>query len=164
MPVAPADYRPTLADLGAIMSARTVDGDGNHLGTFSADTIPTDVQATAAIDRALGLVAPRLGAVPADADGMFAEMARSIVALRAAMFVETSYIAEETSPDSSFASYRDQYRDALTDYDVAVERNVGEGTTSTHVASVRAQSALVAAERDPAPWVDPTAFPPLTGS
>jgi hypothetical protein len=140
MPVDPAAYRPTLADLGGIMRARTRNGSGDELGTFTEDTRPTAEEAEGLIDRALGLVSPRLGDVPESATNL----APSIVALRAAMFVETSYYPEETSGEgNAYASYREQYRDALADYDDAVGRNVGEAKTvvasvpvSTIVASV----------------------------
>ena len=133
MSVLPADYRPTVADLAAIMQARTYDGNGDdQTGSFTADTRPTQEQAETVIGLALGFVSGRLGTVP-DSLG---EMATSIVALRAAMLVETSYFPNETGgEDSAYAAYRDQYRDALVDYDAAVDRNVGE-TQSARVASV----------------------------
>lgn len=128
----PADFTPTLADLGAMMRARTRDASGVELGTFTADTRPTAAEATVAITRALGLVAPRLGTVPSS----LYELAKGIVALRAAMLVETSYVPEETGPDTSaYAAYREQYRDALADYESA-PRDAAADRASSRTASV----------------------------
>jgi hypothetical protein len=140
-----ADLRPTLADLASIMQSRVYNGTGeDEVGTFTYETRPTAEQAETIIDRALGLVTGRVGSVPAS----LREMVRSIVALRAAMLVETSYFPNETgSEDSAYAAYRDQYRDALADYDEAVNRNVGE-TGSSRVWSVRMVSATLAAAQE----------------
>lgn len=141
MPVDPADYRPTLADLGGVMRARTRDSDGNELGTFTADTSPTDDEADGVITTALALVAARLGQVP-DALG---DLARSLVVLRAAMLVETSYVPEETSTDTSaYAAYREQYRDALADYDAATDRDVGEAQVRLASVGMKSATALAA--------------------
>src|SRR3954447_5850829 len=127
-----SDLRPALDELGAIMRARTRDQHGNELGTFTDETRPTADEVDLALDQALALVAPRLGQVSESLLGM----ARALVALRAAVLVETSYVPEEadTSEGSAYASYREQYRDALADYDATAGKDVGP--TRTRVASV----------------------------
>jgi hypothetical protein len=125
----PADYRPTLADLGGLIPARTVEADGTEpLGTFTADTRPTAVEADARIDQALALVAPRLGPTVPD---RLAEMAKGIVTLRAAMFVVRP--SEGETDDGSYSSIRDEYRDALADFAEALG---GASSSSRKVASV----------------------------
>lgn len=144
----PADFRPTVDDMGAIMRARTASG-GEELGTFTTETQPTAAEVETAIDRASGLVSPRLGSVRDD----LIELARSIVALRAAMLVETSYFPEEAAPDqSAYAAYREQYHDALADYDAAVGEDVGDG--NARIASV--PQGFLAAWQAANPGVIPT--------
>lgn len=122
--VDPADYRPTVADLGALLRSRTLDDEGNELGTFTAATRPTADQAEDFITRSLALVTPRLGVVP----DRLADMAGAIVALRAGMMVERSLFTQEATPDqSAYQTLRDEYRDALADYDSAL----GEATPVT---------------------------------
>jgi hypothetical protein len=148
-PIDDEGVRPSLATMGSLMRARTKDFDGNELGTFTENTRPTDGQVQSAIDTALSLVGARLGNVP----DRLEDLARSVVALRAAMIVETSYFPEETgAEDSAFASYRDQYREALTDYDAAIDRDVGD--VQVKAASVGMKSATrLAAEAGG--YVDP---------
>lgn len=113
----PADYRPTVADVGGLLRSRTLDDDGHELGTFTDATRPTAAETEAAITNALALVAPRLGDVP---DGL-ADMATSIVTLRTGMLVERSLFTQEATPDQgAYATLRDEYRDALADYDLAL--------------------------------------------
>lgn len=130
--VGPSGYRPALADLGAIMRARTKDNDQVELGTFTADTRPTGVEADLMIDQASALVATRLGSVPR----RLGDLARAIVALRAAMYVEVSYYPEDTDTDqSAYARYREQYNDAIAAYDAALEG--GASYESNQIYSLR---------------------------
>lgn len=142
MAVLPADYKPSVDDLGAIMRARTRDSAGEELGTFTVDTRPTAAEAGIVIDLALELVAARLGTVPERLAGT----ATGIVTLRAAMLAETSYAPEQSGDEqTAYGAYREQYRDALADYDAAIDRDVGE--TRSGIASV--------VMRAPAPPVAP---------
>lgn len=138
-----ADIRPTLSDLGGIMRARTRDVDGSELGTFTADTRPTATEAAALVDRALAIVNPRLGVVP-DA---LAETAKSVVALRAAMFVEAAYFPEENDSEGSpYANYRDAYVEALGGYDLALQ---GDVVKSAKHGTLRTPTLLSAFSADP---------------
>lgn len=125
------DFKPNVAQVGAIMRARTVDSNGAELGTFTDDTRPTADDVSGVIDTAYDLVSARLGSVPDRLEAL----ARAVVTLRAAMLLETGYFPEDSTPDgSAFASYRDQYRDALADFDSAARSD--DGASATRVASV----------------------------
>jgi hypothetical protein len=137
--VALGDYTPTADDLARIMRDRTY-VDSVELGVFRdpdpandvEGTNPTATQAEGVIQDALDLVAPRLGDVPTTLYGL----ARGVVRLRAAMLVESGLFSRDSDgPDTgAFASYRDQYRDALADYDEAKKAHAGP--TAIRVASV----------------------------
>lgn len=111
-------YRPALSDLGAIMRARTRTDSSVELGTFTTDTRPTAIEADAMISQALDVVSTQLGNVPRRLAGL----ASALVALRAAMYVETSFYPEDTNSDqSAYQRYREMYDDALASYTTAYE-------------------------------------------
>lgn len=125
MPKTPDEYKPALTDLGAIMRARTRNELGDLLGTFNDETQPTDTEVKGLIDEALNLVSPRLGGTVPD---RVADLARSIVTLRAAMLVETSYAPEGDGPEGATAydRYEKQYESALEAYDMAAGHDAGQ--------------------------------------
>lgn len=85
-------YTPVIADVGALLRARTKDDDGNELGTFTTNTRPTDAQVSVLIQNAQDFVT---AAVDTDIPELAWPMARSVIALRAAMLVELSYFPEQ---------------------------------------------------------------------
>lgn len=98
-PDAPADWRPTVAQVGAILRARTyTDGDvgelegGSEVGTFTNATRPTGAQVEELIDLA---VADITGRVAAEFPDYLMASAQRVTALRAAAEVERSYIPEQ---------------------------------------------------------------------
>lgn len=118
--MAPPPYRPSVDDVAAELRTRTrgpdtYDSDGTE-GTFTDETRPTAVQVDELIDRALALLAPRLGTVPTSLH----ETAKAIVCLRAAMLVERSYFPEDVEEDRGvYTSIRDELSEALAAYDQA---------------------------------------------
>lgn len=104
---------PTVADLSALMRART-QGELSYQGVFNSDTLPTDVQAQAMIDLALTLVVAKIGS---DVSDSLASAATSAVRFKAAALVEVTYYPEQANDDNSaYALYQAQYeelRDAL---------------------------------------------------
>lgn len=114
-----AEYRPTVADVGAILRARTVDADGNELGTFTAGTRPTGPEVDALIDRAMSLLAPVLGDVP----DRLAGSARALVALRAAILVERSYFPDQAGDDPGLDALREDLREGLAHYEKGASAN-----------------------------------------
>lgn len=118
MPIIP----PTVAEVGTLMRARTRDSMGNELGTFTTDTRPTATEVTEMIDSASELVEGRLGDVPERLE----PIVTTIIALRAAMAIELSYFPEEVGDDqSAYARYREQFQDALADYQTSIESDRG---------------------------------------
>lgn len=128
--VGPSGYRPTLAQLGAIMRARTKDDDGIEQGTFTANTRPTASEAEALIDQALDVLSTRLGAVPRRLVGL----ARSLTALETAVYVELSYFPEETTQDqSAYERYREQFDGVFASYQAALEGGaIGDAPNQIH--------------------------------
>lgn len=92
---------PTVADVAALIRARTKDSNGNELGTFTADTRPTDAQAQEAIDHQLALLHARVGNVGPDCAGV----AQMVVAYGAAAEIELSYFPEQARTDRSAYTY-----------------------------------------------------------
>ena len=88
---------PTVDDVAAIIRARTKDSSGNELGTFTAETRPTDVQAQEAIDHQVILLHTRVGNIGADC----ADVARLCAAYGAAAEIELSYFPEQARTDRS---------------------------------------------------------------
>lgn len=103
MPV--SDYKPTLAEVGARIRARTRTANGNEIGTFTENTKPKAEQVDTIIDLALADVAADIGAdIP---EGEAREAAKSLASLYSAMQVELSCFADEVrkgqSPYQEFA-------------------------------------------------------------
>lgn len=93
-----SDYAPSVAEVGALLRARTVDSNGSELGTFTADTRPTDTQAAGLIQTAVGEVSARAGA---DIPQIYQGLARTASTYRAASLVEISYFPEQVTSGRS---------------------------------------------------------------
>lgn len=127
-PGAPLGVVPTVADIGALLRARTKGSDqtgGDELGTFTADTRPTGAQVAALIAQAVSDVAMRVGAdVDEDLHGSY----RECVALRAAMLVEIGYYPEQTGDGPQdrtvYHSMRRSYEDSVETLVKAVQIRV----------------------------------------
>jgi hypothetical protein len=111
-PTPPSDYTPTLEDVAALVPSRAKNQYG-RITTFDGTTQPTGTQVQSVIDRAVRSVYGRIGD-PADA---LLDMAKDIVALRAAMLVELTYFGDQIRSDRSpYAALQELYEEALTDY------------------------------------------------
>lgn len=151
---APGPLRPELADVGALLRARTrSDATGGEIGTFDETTRPTGDQVDGYIDSALTEVQLSLPASPPERLEAFA---RGLVALRAAMAVEVSLEPDRSESDNSaFARLKELY-----DQDLALlVTAVSDGIPTQHrgVASVRIASPTLAADTANAGW---TSSPP----
>ena len=98
-PDAPSEWRPTVAQVGAILRARTyAEGEeggletGSEVGTFNHATRPTDAQVEEEIDLA---VADVTGRVASEFPEFLMLSAQRVTALRAACEVERSYLPEQ---------------------------------------------------------------------
>lgn len=104
-----AEYAPTVAEVAAYIRARTKDPNGVELGTFTADTRPTDAEVTTIIQNAAGKVAARFGDTVA---APLAFAAREVVALRAAMIVELSFFGDQIQAGRSpYTELKDLYEE-----------------------------------------------------
>lgn len=112
MSVPPADpLACTIDDVAARIRARTKDSNGNEVGTFNADTRPTDVQAQEAIDHQVVLLHKRVGTI----GDVCTSLAQGVVALGAAAEIELSYFPEQVRRDFS------PYPFLITQYDAALQ-------------------------------------------
>jgi hypothetical protein len=101
----------TIEDVAAIIRARTKDSSGNELGTFTAETRPTDAQCQEAITHQVEVLHTKVGRVGPDCTGV-AQMA---VAWGAAAEIELSYFPEQARTDRSPYTYLKQQCDDLTE-------------------------------------------------
>lgn len=102
---------PAVADVGALLRARTKDSNGNELGTFTANTRPTGDEVALLIQQAADDI---LAATGADIPALVAGVARSMAVYRAAMLVELSYWPEQVASNKSpYAAYKALYDQGL---------------------------------------------------
>lgn len=90
--------KPTTLDVGAILRARTKDLTGVELGDFTTDTRPTGDEVLRLIDMAYAEV---VGNVGANLYEPCASSAMTLIAVRAAMWIELSYWPEQVRSDRS---------------------------------------------------------------
>lgn len=122
MPI--SDWAPTVEAVGAQLRARTLDGNGNELGTFTDQTRPTESQAQELIDKAAKEVASKIGTDPGEA---YWDGASGVAALRAAMKIELSYFPEQINTGRSpYNQLRDEYREAFKELLATMPTGTGE--------------------------------------
>lgn len=90
---------PTVADVGAILRARTTDADSKELGTFTAKTRPTGAQVETYIQAAVDEVATAAGSTFFREE--LARNATNLAAIRAAMTIEQSHFPEQITEGTS---------------------------------------------------------------
>jgi hypothetical protein len=116
-----SDYKPSIAEIGARMYARTLNKDGARTGTFTATTLPTATDVAALLEDALATVEAAVGA---DLDGDFLKSARTCVIYNCAMLIELSYFPESSeSGDSAYKAYEQRYEDTLKHLREAIEQD-----------------------------------------
>lgn len=125
------DWAPTVQDVGSFIRARTKASGGTEIGTFTANTRPTDGAVEGLIAQACRRVRSDIGQDPCNAD--LSADAGGAAALHAAMLIEQSYYPEQTrQQDSSFQSLNTLWKDAIKSLRMAVEEQCGgaDGTKS----------------------------------
>jgi hypothetical protein len=101
-----AQIRPALEDVANLIAAYTTSM-GNELGTFTADTRPTDTEVDALIDVAVSDLHSRIN-VPIPGDK--AAEARNLVALQTATLIQTSRFPDNLDTDrSAYSQYSTMY-------------------------------------------------------
>lgn len=126
-----SEYTPTVADIGNLLRARTVDASGNEVGTFNADTEPTGDNVTALIADAVGEAYPVFGSDIPDAAGSepdaLRNAAKKAVAYRAAALTELTYFAEEVQRGTSpYEQYQSAWEENLNRVAKAIESGGGD--------------------------------------
>ena len=107
------DYMCSVADVGALLRARTKDKGGNEIGTFNDDTRPTDEAVYRFILWAANKLSVRIGV---SIHPTFFREASHLVAVYAAMLVELSYWPEQVERNMSpYEKYKELYT-MNTDY------------------------------------------------
>jgi hypothetical protein len=108
----PIDITPSVADVAALLRARTKDVNGQEIGTFNDDTRPTSAQVITLIYEAVADVQARMGATP---PAELADAGRSSAAMMAACLIELSYFPEQLRPDrSAFREYWELLQNKIT--------------------------------------------------
>ena len=97
-PALDAPWRPTVDDVAALLRARTKDASGNEVGTFNADTRPTEMEVERLITNGCAKISALVGwTIPDDA----VDEARHLASIVAACEVELSYWPEQVRSDRS---------------------------------------------------------------
>lgn len=117
----PATWRPTVAEVAALLAQRPGDSAGVAQTSFDADTVPTDTQVAVIIGQVQGEVIAETGdmpaqlaAVPVSGDPASASPAGNVVALGAAARVERQFFPDLQAFGTSVASqWHDDYVRAL---------------------------------------------------
>lgn len=121
------DIKPSLADVAALIHARTKNQYDKLEGTFTTETRPTATQVTALIDRSAQVVSLELG-VPQSRMGSLLDQAKAVVAVRTAWQIEVSFFPNQVeSGDSSAANLREMYESDLALLGIAARDNQAGG-------------------------------------
>jgi hypothetical protein len=108
----PIDITPSVADVAALLRARTKDINGEEIGTFNDDTRPTSSQTITLIEEAVADIQARMGGSPPPE---LAGAGKSAAAMMAACLVELSYFPEQVRTDrSAFQSYWELLQNKIT--------------------------------------------------
>jgi U3 small nucleolar ribonucleoprotein component len=120
------DYTPTAAQVAANIMSRTRNRYGALIGTFSANTTPTDTQIPTITDAVINEIADVIGD---DIPQAFFDDAAKVVAKRVAMQIELDFYPEQvTSNRSTYKELKDQYEEALASLSRQITM-AGEGET-----------------------------------
>jgi hypothetical protein len=118
---ASVNWRPTVAEVAALIRARTIDNNGNEVGTFTNDTTPTATQADELIDKAVEDLYPVFKSTVPDAPvppnaspEAYREAVSALAAARAALLVELTHFGKEVAQGNSpYKQMWDDYRQQL---------------------------------------------------
>ena len=134
-----ADWRPTVADVAAIVAQRTGDPDGDARSSFRSDTTPSATQVETLIAQVQSRVATRVGVMPDDlaaelvpGDGPGSTPAGHVVALGAAALVELQFWPDMAQGGESPATQlREWYMAALDELAASAEDIRSDGELGT---------------------------------
>jgi hypothetical protein len=119
-----SDWLPSVGAVGALLRARTRDSQGNEVGTFTADTRPTEEQVLGLITSAAGDLSSAAGA---DLPEAVWHSAFTAAAYKTAMLVELSYFPEQVANGRSpYEQMESLHKEALKNLKAAVEYSGGD--------------------------------------
>jgi hypothetical protein len=117
--------KPVVLDVAAVLRARTKDLTGEELGDFDDNTRPTGTEVARLIDLAYDEVCGYVGLYLAD---RCAGLARSLVIIRAAWWVEGSYWPEQVRSDRTiYDELATQFTNGLVGLQACAEGNLPGG-------------------------------------
>lgn len=129
---APA-WAPTLAQVGSLLAARTVDPTGAEQGTFTDDTRPTGDQADVAIEDACNDVLGEVGEIPTALEAQ----AGTVAKWGAAAQIELSYYPNSVGDDPDlYLNLKKQYDERLARLVKSATDYNSEGSDSINTASL----------------------------
>lgn len=100
--MAEATFKPSVAEVAALIRARTKIPGGGEAGTFNENTRPTATEVEAIIDQAVDHVAAAIGGEPCNAQ--LVQSSTAAASLLAAVIIETSYWPEQAESRGSAAA------------------------------------------------------------
>jgi hypothetical protein len=126
-----SSYTPALSDIGALLRDRTVDSGGNEVGTFTANTRPTDTEVNNLVQDAVNDAYTIFGSDIPDATGSDPDAVRKAatraVAFHAAAMVELSHFGEQVARGNSpYQQYEDQWNAAAKRVSQAIDSVGGD--------------------------------------
>ena len=108
----PIDITPSVADVAALLRARTKDVNGVEVGTFNDDTRPTSAQVITLIEEAVADIEARIGMSP---PLELAGAGKSTAAMLTACLIELSYYPEQVQSNrSAFDQYWELLQSKIT--------------------------------------------------
>lgn len=123
VPLVP-NWTPSVAEVAALLRARTKVAGGKEAGTFTEETRPTGAEVERLIQQAVRRVATNTGAEPCTANLQLD--ATAAAALYTAMLIEQSYYPEQTTgTGNSFSSLEKLWKDQITMLTTAVGEQCG---------------------------------------
>jgi phage gpG-like protein len=137
------EWKATVADVAAILRARTYVDSGEVEGIFNEETRPTATQVNVLIVKAGNEVRARIGTDDIPTEDLRA-YARNVVAIRAAMWVELSYFPEQADEDATttYKELRELYEEEhlLAPHALGCLRRVPDlGVVAVSVAQIEAE-------------------------
>jgi len=120
-------WAPTSADVAGLLAQRTLTADGEQVGEFDQDTIPTAVQVAALVSITCRDILTACGTIPPPTDEVDLEAdAKGVATVGAAAYVEAGFFP--TEPDSRLRELRTQYEAMLKRLVTACGQVVNQGT------------------------------------
>jgi hypothetical protein len=118
-------WTPTVQQVALHILARTRLPNGELAGTFTSQTVPTDVEVMAITQQQVRLLVPRMGDVP----DSLADSASELLALKAAISVERSYFMEQVDGSPAHAELCKDFACAMQNWEDAAQGDVPNGWT-----------------------------------